>query len=312
MTNLLRIIRSLIVLFPIIGIVITNYCERSHGIAIHITGKNLIFIALLLFGLIFLYHRYYFHLKKKYGFRLLGLMYASLLFGIGLLSALIRIYLIKYVGLDLPQLAPLIFSVGGGQALPFPDPYGTESSSPWEEDSFELRVLEESFSPSKTEEGEPSVNQEQEGARPALPTNPVASGGEEAGPSNRVVPYPYHPDEIIGGDCVHAIERRLLAKYDYPSYEVIQLARIQAEDLFEVKVEIIRVMAGLDPTGDWMGRGAWALENPRTATGEYALDRLCRMLTNLNERGVQSQEFVDLQNRVLRKGSVGGDESSIA
>lgn len=47
------------------------------------------------------------------------------------------------------------------------------------------------------------------------------------------------------------------------------MARIQAEDLFEVKVEVIRLMLGLDPTGDWMGRGARALDNnPRTATGE--------------------------------------------
>ena len=44
------------------------------------------------------------------------------------------------------------------------------------------------------------------------------------------------------------------------------MARIQAEDLFEVKVEIIQQMADLDPTGDWMGRGARALENPHTAT----------------------------------------------
>ncbi|EXB64603.1 hypothetical protein L484_017935 [Morus notabilis] len=37
-----------------------------------------------------------------------------------------------------------------------------------------------------------------------------------------------------------------------------QQARIQAEDLFEVKVEIFRVMSGLDPEGDWLGRGARA------------------------------------------------------
>ncbi|MBW1279433.1 hypothetical protein, partial [Escherichia coli] len=61
---------------------------------------------------------------------------------------------------------------------------------------------------------------------------------------------------------MEAIERRLLAKYRYPSYEAIQLAHIHAEDLFEVKVNIVKVMARLDPTGDWMGRGARALDNP--------------------------------------------------
>ena len=43
---------------------------------------------------------------------------------------------------------------------------------------------------------------------------------------------------------------------------------------FEVKVEIIQQMADLDPTGDWMGRGARALDNPHTATGEEPLEKL--------------------------------------
>lgn len=55
----------------------------------------------------------------------------------------------------------------------------------------------------------------------------------------------------------------LEAKKPSPSLEDYRLARIQAEDLFEVKVEIIQLMAGLDPTGDWMGRGARALFPPR-------------------------------------------------
>lgn len=37
-----------------------------------------------------------------------------------------------------------------------------------------------------------------------------------------------------------------------------QFTRIQAEDLFEVKVEIIQIMAGLDPTGNFVGKGARA------------------------------------------------------
>ena len=73
-----------------------------------------------------------------------------------------------------------------------------------------------------------------------------------------VVPYPYSPDQVIGGDCVSNIERRFLerlqAKNPYPSLEDYRLARIQAEDKFEVKVKIIRTMAPLDPDGDWIRR----------------------------------------------------------
>lgn len=174
-----------------------------------------------------------------------------------------------------------------------------------------MRVLLEPFSETEMEGGGTSVNQRE--ARPALPANPVASRGEEAGPSNRApprVPYPDHPDEMIGGDCVLSIQRRLLAKYRFPSSEIIEFARIQAEDLFEVKVEIIKVMTGLDPTGDWMGRGARALDNPRTATGEPSLERLYALRDNLNEGGVQSETFADLKNRMISKRGGGGDKNS--
>ena len=137
-------------------------------------------------------------------------------------------------------------------------------------------------------------------AGPVNPGNPAASPGEEAGPANqRVVPYPYQPDEVIGGDSVLSIERRLLAKTALPSAQDIQMARIQAEDLFEVKVEIIKLMAGLDPTGDWMGRGARALDNPRTATGEESLEKLYLKLEDLSRDGVRSETFWDLKAKIL-------------
>lgn len=41
--------------------------------------------------------------------------------------------------------------------------------------------------------------------------------------------------------------------------ELINMARIEAQDLFEVKVDIIRAM---DPTGDWMGRGPSIIREP--------------------------------------------------
>ncbi|CAN4123557.1 unnamed protein product [Withania somnifera] len=57
----------------------------------------------------------------------------------------------------------------------------------------------------------------------------------------------------------------------------------------EVKVDIIRRMAPLDPEGDWEQRGARALDNPRTATGEELLERLYTLLEDLNRGGVHSQ-----------------------
>lgn len=127
-------------------------------------------------------------------------------------------------------------------------------------------------------------------------------GGGGAGQANQppgVVPYPYQPDEVIGGDCVLDIQRRLLAKAPLPSSEVIAMARIQAEDLFEVKVELIRLMAVLDPTGDWMGRGARALDNSRTATGEESLERLFSLLEDLKRGGVQSATYSKLKGKVF-------------
>lgn len=123
---------------------------------------------------------------------------------------------------------------------------------------------------------------------------------EEEGPPP-VNPYPYQPDEVIGGDSVESVQRRLLSKYAFPSAEVIDQSRMEAEDLFEVKVDIIRQMAPLDPEGDWEGKGARALENPRTATGETSLEHLSQMLDDLKQTGVNSNAFRALQQKVLKK-----------
>ncbi|KAI5664333.1 hypothetical protein M9H77_23656 [Catharanthus roseus] len=128
-----------------------------------------------------------------------------------------------------------------------------------------------------------SVNQSE--AR--LSANAVASSREEAGPANqtpRAVPYPYQPDEVIGG-----------IKALFPSSEMIEVARIQAEDLFEVKVEIVKLMAGLDPMGDWMGWGTQTLKNSHTSTGEYSLEKLYEKLEDLQRSGVKSSTFWELK-----------------
>ncbi|KAI5582037.1 hypothetical protein POPTR_007G062262v4 [Populus trichocarpa] len=77
------------------------------------------------------------------------------------------------------------------------------------------------------------------------------------------------------------------------------MARIHAEDLFEVKVEIIKLMAVLDPTGDWMGRGARALDNPRTATGEESVGKLYSLLEDLQTNGVQSPSYKKWKGKVF-------------
>lgn len=63
------------------------------------------------------------------------------------------------------------------------------------------------------------------------------------------------------------------------------MARMKAEDLFEVKAEIVKLMVVLDPYGDWMGRGARALDNPHTSTGGPSLERLYAILNDLREGG---------------------------
>lgn len=152
-------------------------------------------------------------------------------------------------------------------------------------------------SPGERETGGTPGNGSHTGAGPA---NPVASPEEAASPPP-VTPYPYQADEVIGGDSVQSIQSRLLAKDPSPSFEAIERARIDAEDRFEVKVEIIRLMAPLDPEGDWERRGARALDNVRTATGEESLERLSRILADLNEGGVQSQAFRSLKDKVFRR-----------
>lgn len=65
---------------------------------------------------------------------------------------------------------------------------------------------------------------------------------------------------------MESIERRFLGRFFSLSAHDIQMAQIQAKDLFEVKVDILRVMAGLDLSGDWIGwdggREHWKIRVP--------------------------------------------------
>lgn len=116
-------------------------------------------------------------------------------------------------------------------------------------------------------------------------------------PFNR---FPYDPDEVIGGDSVNSIKQRLLRRYASPSPQEIEIALLDAQDLFEVKVEIIRIMTPLHPEGDWLRRGARALDNNyNTATGEESLIKLSKFLDDLREKGLQSETFKKLKRKVF-------------
>nr|YP_010352752.1 hypothetical protein MZG22_mgp53 [Bidens pilosa]UIR99229.1 hypothetical protein [Bidens pilosa] len=144
-------------------------------------------------------------------------------------------------------------------------------------------------------------------AGPVPHGNTVSDSTE--GPASPVR-FPYEPDELIGGDSVSSIQRRLLSSNPRPSAEEIGFARIEAEDLFEVKVKIIRRMEVLDPTGDWMRRGARALDSPNSTTGESSLERLYVFLEDLRQNGKTSDAFFSLSEKVaLRRDDDAGSSA---
>ncbi|CAK7328640.1 unnamed protein product [Dovyalis caffra] len=164
-----------------------------------------------------------------------------------------------------------------GQGLPLPAPSGQVNSAPWIEDPREIDILLGSSSvPGTSVETGTSVTQPRAG-----PVNPEAADSSQT-----------------SGDPVASPGEEADSN---PSSEDIQMARIHTEDLFEVKVEIIKLMAVLDPTGDWMGRGARALDNPRTATGEESVGKLYALLEDLQTNGVQSPSYKKLKGKVFQR-----------
>lgn len=195
---------------------------------------------------------------------------------------------------------PVVFR-GERPFLLFPTLAFGQSQSSWAEYIGSSRSIS-ADSGASSSGSTPSVNQPRPGDMP--PAHPLASGEAEAGPSNRppqVVSYPYRLDEVIGGDSVRSIQRRLLAAAGstFPLYEEIRWAEDNAKDIFEAKVHIIQQMAHLDPAGDWLGRGACALENSRTKTGEEPYARLLQIGESLEREGTQSPFFHDLRGRVF-------------
>nr|AOT98967.1 hypothetical protein [Oryza rhizomatis] len=184
-----------------------------------------------------------------------------------------------------------------------PAAYGSGAEGPSNSALFTYTsdLAEDLVSSGRSRSTASSVNQPLQGEQAMPPALPVMQ--EAANRAPPYVPYPHQLNEIIGGDSVESIQRRLLGTNLNPSAHDIRMARMQAEDLFEVKVDIIRKMAGLHPSGDWMGWVARALDNPRTATGEEDLARLHQMLEDLQSGNSQSAAFWLLVKRVrLRAG----------
>lgn len=257
--------------------------------------RSLLCLFVILLTLILLYRIRIFKGQFCY------LMFFLILLLISVVCALLRSFVFYFIA------GSFLFFFEGTphqeRSLSLPDPSSGPSGSENVEDSFGIDVLMESWpttTSSKSAETGTSVNQPESGRVP--PATHVAPRGDEAGPSNQPpqgVPYPYHPEQVIGGDSVLSIERRLLLGQTTPSPLDRYLARINAEDLFEVKVEIIRQMADFDPRGDWLGRGARALDNPETATGEESLEGLHSLLDDLNQGGRGSGTFKKLKEKLL-------------
>ncbi|TYH65639.1 uncharacterized protein LOC108466263 [Gossypium arboreum] len=260
-------------------------------------------IVILLISFIILYRE----INKKKNWILLLLIHFLLVILAFILRSFLSEMISTLLGVSLVFCFSSDSSGGGHLPLPSPGPSAPASSNNSDADSFGINVILESWPTTESErqssasaETGTSVNKPESGRVP--PANQVPPRGNEAGPSNQPpqgVPYPYQENQIIGGDSILAIERRLLAHKPTPSDHELYMARIQAEDLFEVKVEIIKLMAVLDPTGDWMGQGARALDNPRTTTGEESLERLHAFLDDLNQNGKGSETFLQLKGKVF-------------
>lgn len=67
-------------------------------------------------------------------------------------------------------------------------------------------------------------------------------------------------------------------------------------------------MSVLDPEGDWFGRGARALDNPRTLTGEESLEKLLTVREDFETNRDKSEAFSQFQGGAPPRRS--GDEHS--
>ena len=129
--------------------------------------------------------------------------------------------------------------------------------------------------------------------------NQASSSIAAANSSNPGSPSESDDYFTIGGDSVASIRQRILSRSQQPmAYEE---AQYKAEDLFDIKSKLILEMAKWDVEGDWMNRGARALDCPNSHNGEYSLELLYRWHKDLADTGVLSDTFSLLKERVLKK-----------
>ncbi|KAL4340401.1 hypothetical protein GQ457_08G031000 [Hibiscus cannabinus] len=291
----------LIVFLPLLGSGVAGFFGRFLGSEGRVCGTNLTLLGIILIGLIFLFLKYSFLLNKDS--RVKSILHISLLCGTVLYFSFFRSYAIAEFGRFAAEFVTLFMgtcavtgSSGGADLFGHGNP-GNASSELFTYTSD----LEEDSASSGRSISTSSVNQpiprEQAGPSNAVPApQPAAAPAAQqhnhlaAGPNNH---------EVVGGERMEDIVRRLLLKSDNPSAMDIRLAEIQAEDLFEVKAEIINRMAILHPEGDWENRGARALENSRTLTGEESLERLYRLRDDIVQNGISSEKFRYLKNKVF-------------
>lgn len=163
-------------------------------------------------------------------------------------------------------------------------------------DGGEVNSIPPREAPSKI--GESSTNPTSE-----QPTTRPSDQLQGAGPSNQprpFVPDPFQDDEEIGGDTIRAIRYRLL-EYAPRANPTFEIAHYNAQDIFEIKVEIINLMVKMDPRDDWVRWGARALDNSRTNTGEQPIWRLREFRDDLRALGSRSKTFAYLQGQIERE-----------
>lgn len=219
-------------------------------------------------------------------------------------------FIFKYISLlILWKLTHYVFMMGGSGNASLPSGgegqfnIGSSGSSNGPNDTADINILLES---SSEDTGSSSVNQPSAG-------HPAVAAPEEAAGPERVEPFPYQDDEMIGGDSVEAIKQRFVNRLreKNPDLEAIdyQLAEEKARDIFEKQVEIIRYMSAHHPEGDWLRRGAHALKNNRTPTGDQSFAKLSSLLDDLTSEGVRSRTFYNLKSKVFAKKDFGNDDS---
>lgn len=98
-----------------------------------------------------------------------------------------------------------------------PNPHGAAESTHSDLFTYTSDMVEDSASSGRSISTS-SVNQPLPGEQAMPPALPVMQ--EAANQALPDVPYPH--DEIIGGDSIERIQRRLLSKHSNPSSEIIQ------------------------------------------------------------------------------------------